>query len=119
MLEPLFRCNLACAGCGKIDYPDEILNKDYLLTSVLTLWKSGSPMVSIAGGEPLIHKDMSAIVNELIERKKFIYLCTNALCWIKRWTNIINSYLTFSVHLDGDKNDMTRPYAEMGFLTNA
>ena len=105
MLEPLFRCNLACAGCGKIDYPDEILNKrlsyDECINSVE---ECGSPMVSIAGGEPLIHKEMSNIVKELVSRKKFIYLCTNALLLDKKMHEYTPSpYLTFSIHLDGDK----------------
>ena len=105
MLEPLFRCNLACAGCGKIDYPDEILDKRLSFDECIdSVEECGSPMVSIAGGEPLIHKEMSAIVKELINRKKFIYLCTNALLLDKKMDEYTPSpYLTFSVHLDGDK----------------
>ena len=105
MLEPLFRCNLACAGCGKIDYPDEILDKRLSFEECIdSVEECGSPMVSIAGGEPLIHKEMSAIVKELINRKKFIYLCTNALLLDKKMDEYTPSpYLTFSVHLDGDK----------------
>ena len=105
MLEPLFRCNLACAGCGKIDYPDEILDKRLSFEECIdSVEECGSPMVSIAGGEPLLHKEMSAIVKELINRKKFIYLCTNALLLDKKMDEYTPSpYLTFSVHLDGDK----------------
>ena len=80
MLEPLFRCNLACAGCGKIDYPSEILNKRLSYEDCMkAVDECGAPMVSIAGGEPLIHKEMRQIVEGYIERKKFVYLCTNAI----------------------------------------
>ncbi len=80
MLEPLFRCNLACAGCGKIDYPDHILDKRLSYDDCMTaVEECGAPIVSIAGGEPLIHKEMNKIVAGFIERKKFVYLCTNAL----------------------------------------
>ena len=80
MLEPLFRCNLACAGCGKIDYPKEILDKRLSFDECMqAIDECGAPIVSIAGGEPLIHKEMDRIVNGFIERKKFVYLCTNAI----------------------------------------
>ena len=80
MLEPLFRCNLACAGCGKIDYPEEILDKRLSVADCMAaIDECGAPVVSIAGGEPLIHKDMQQIVQGYIARKKFVYLCTNAL----------------------------------------
>ena len=85
MLEPLFRCNLACAGCGKIDYPDEILDKRLSYDDCMhAIEECGAPIVSIAGGEPLIHKEMPQIVRGFIERKKFVYLCTNALLLDKR-----------------------------------
>jgi hopanoid biosynthesis associated radical SAM protein HpnH len=105
MLEPLFRCNLACAGCGKIDYPDEILNKRLSVEECLAaVDECGAPMVSIPGGEPLIHKEMPQIVEGIIARKKFVYLCTNALLLRKRIDDYKPSpYLTFSVHLDGMK----------------
>lgn len=105
MLEPLFRCNLACAGCGKIDYPDEILNKRLSVEECLeAVDECGAPMVSIPGGEPLIHKEMPQIVEGIIERKKFVYLCTNALLLKKRIDDYKPSpYLTFSVHLDGNR----------------
>src|SRR3970040_1725460 len=78
MLEPLFRCNLACSGCGKIDYPDEILNKRLSYQECMdAIDECGAPIVSIAGGEPLIHKEMARIVDGFIRRKKFVYLCTN------------------------------------------
>ena len=79
MLEPLFQCNLACAGCGKIDYPKEILQKRMSVEDALrAVDECGAPMVSIAGGEPLIHKEMPQIVAGIVARKKFVYLCTNA-----------------------------------------
>ncbi len=105
MLEPLFRCNLACAGCGKIDYPDDILNKRLSVKECLdAVDECDAPMVSIPGGEPLIHKEMPEIVQGIIDRKKFVYLCTNALLLKKRINDYKPSpYLTFSIHLDGNK----------------
>ncbi len=105
MLEPLFRCNLACAGCGKIDYPDEILNKRLSVQECLdAVDECNAPMVSIPGGEPLIHKEMPQIVQGIIDRKKFVYLCTNALLLKKKINDYTPSpYLTFSIHLDGNK----------------
>ena len=80
MLEPLFRCNLACAGCGKIDYPKEILNQRLSVQECIdSVEECGAPIVSIPGGEPLIHKEMPDIVREPIKRKKFVYLGTNAV----------------------------------------
>ena len=79
MLEPLFRCNLACAGCGKIDYPDEILNQRLSYEQCMeAIDECGAPAVSIAGGEPLLHRDMPRIVKGFIAKKKFVILCTNA-----------------------------------------
>jgi hopanoid biosynthesis associated radical SAM protein HpnH len=105
MLEPLFRCNLACAGCGKIDYPEEILDRRLSPAECLAaVDECGAPVVSIAGGEPLIHKEMPAIVRGCIERRKFVYLCTNALLLSRRMDDYSPSpYLTFSVHLDGNR----------------
>jgi hopanoid biosynthesis associated radical SAM protein HpnH len=105
MLEPLFRCNLACAGCGKIDYPDEILDRRLSVAECLkAIDDCGAPVVSIAGGEPLIHKEMPQIVRGFIERKKFVYLCTNALLLERRMDDYAPSpYLTFSIHLDGNR----------------
>jgi len=105
MLEPLFRCNLACAGCGKIDYPKEILDKRLSFDECMqAIDECGAPIVSIAGGEPLIHKEMERIVNGFIERKKFVYLCTNAILLKKHIDKYKPSpYLTFSIHLDGNK----------------
>jgi len=105
MLEPLFRCNLACAGCGKIDYPDDILNKRLSVDECMeAVDECDAPMVSIPGGEPLIHKEMPQIVAGIIARKKFVYLCTNALLLKKRIDDYTPSpYLTFSIHLDGNQ----------------
>ena len=105
MLEPLFRCNLACSGCGKIDYPDEILNRRLSVEECLAaVDECGAPVVSIAGGEPLIHKEMPQIVQGIIQRRKYIYLCTNALLLEKKLGDYTPSpYLTFSIHLDGNR----------------
>ncbi len=106
MLEPLFRCNLACAGCGKIDYPEEILDKRLSVADCMAaIDECGAPVVSIAGGEPLIHKDMQQIVQGYIARKKFVYLCTNALLLERKMDEYTPSpYLTFSIHLDGNRD---------------
>jgi len=106
MLEPLFRCNLACAGCGKIDYPDDILDKRLSYEECMqAIDECGAPIVSIAGGEPLIHKDMARIVRGFIAKKKFVYLCTNALLLEKKMDEYTPSpYLTFSIHLDGNRD---------------
>ena len=89
MLEPLFRCNLACAGCGKIDYPDEILNQRLSVEECLAaVDECGAPVVSIAGGEPLLHKEIRTIVEGIIARSKFVYLCTNALLMKKRLSTV-------------------------------
>ncbi len=103
MLEPLFQCNLACAGCGKIDYPKEILQQRVSFEQAMqAVEECGAPMVSIPGGEPLIHKEMPQIVVGLVQRKKFVYLCTNAILMKKHIDEYQPSpYLTFSIHLDG------------------
>jgi hopanoid biosynthesis associated radical SAM protein HpnH len=105
MLEPLFRCNLACFGCGKIDYPDAILNKRLSVQECLdAVDECGAPMVAIPGGEPLIHKEIGEIVKGIVARRKFVSLCTNALLLEKKLHLFEPSpYLFFSVHLDGLK----------------
>jgi hopanoid biosynthesis associated radical SAM protein HpnH len=105
MLEPLFRCNLTCAGCGKIDYPEEVLNRFLSTEECLSaVEECGAPIVSITGGEPLIHKDMPQIVAAMIQRKKFIYLCTNGLLLRTHLKNYTPSpYFTISIHLDGNR----------------
>ncbi len=105
MLEPLFRCNLACAGCGKIQYPPHILKMQLTPEQCFKAAEEcGAPMVSIPGGEPLLHPQIKEIVAGLVARKKYIYLCTNALLLSKKIDLFTPSkYLTFSVHLDGQE----------------
>jgi hopanoid biosynthesis associated radical SAM protein HpnH len=105
MLEPLFQCNLACAGCGKIDYPKEILQQRMSVADALrAVDECGAPVVSIAGGEPLIHHEMPQIVAGIVARKKFVYLCTNAILLTRHLDEYEPSpYLTLSLHLDGDR----------------
>ncbi len=103
MLEPLFRCNLACAGCGKIQYPAHVLKKNLTPEQCFkAVEECGAPMVSIPGGEPLLHPQIDEIVAGLVARKKYIYLCTNALL-LKEKLDLFkpSKYLTFSVHMDG------------------
>jgi hopanoid biosynthesis associated radical SAM protein HpnH len=105
MLEPLFRCNLACAGCGKIQYPAHILKKELTPEECFkAVDECGAPMVSIPGGEPLMHSQIDKIVEGLVTRKKYIYLCTNALL-LKEKLDLFkpSKYLTFSVHVDGER----------------
>ncbi len=107
MLEPLFRCNLACAGCGKIQYPAHILKKDLSPEECFrAVDECGAPMVSIPGGEPLMHPQIGEIVEGLVAREKYIYLCTNALL-LKEKIHLFkpSKYLTFSVHLDGQREE--------------
>jgi hopanoid biosynthesis associated radical SAM protein HpnH len=105
MLEPLFRCNLACAGCGKIQYPSHVLKQELSPEECFkAVDECGTPMVSIPGGEPLMHSQIDQIVEGLVARKKYIYLCTNALL-LKEKLDLFkpSKYLTFSVHVDGQK----------------
>ncbi len=109
MLEPLFRCNLACAGCGKIQYPAHILKRDLSVEECLkAVDECGAPMVSIPGGEPLLHPQIAELVRELVKRGKYIYLCTNALLLKEKleagWFTP-SKYLTFSVHMDGQEEN--------------
>ncbi|MBR8828093.1 MAG: adenosyl-hopene transferase HpnH [Gomphosphaeria aponina SAG 52.96 = DSM 107014] len=103
MLEPLFRCNLACPGCGKIQHRTEILKRNLTPQECFAaVEECGVPVVSIPGGEPLLHPQIEEIVRGLVERKKFVYLCTNGLLLKKSLHKFQPSpYLTFSVHLDG------------------
>ena len=121
MLEPLFRCNLACAGCGKIDYDDDILNKRLSVQECLdAVDDCGAPIVSIPGGEPLIHKDIARIVEGILARKKFVYLCTNALLLEKKLDEFTPSpYLTFSVHLDGMEKQHDHAVSQKGVFKRA
>jgi hopanoid biosynthesis associated radical SAM protein HpnH len=105
MLEPLYRCNLACAGCGKIQYPAHVLKRELSPEECFkAVDDCGAPMVSIPGGEPLMHTQIDKIVEGLVARKKYIYLCTNALL-LKEKLDLFkpSKYLTFSVHVDGQK----------------
>jgi len=105
MLEPLFRCNLACAGCGKIQYPAHVLKQNLSPEECFrAVDECGAPMVSIPGGEPLMHPQIAEIVEGLVARKKYIYLCTNALL-LKEKIDLFkpSKYLTFSVHVDGER----------------
>jgi len=121
MLEPLFRCNLACPGCGKIDYEDEILNKRLTVKECLNaVDECGAPVVSIPGGEPLLHREIGEIVKGIIDRKKFVYLCTNALILEKRLHLFKPTpYLTFSVHLDGLEDEHDKAVAQDGVFKKA
>lgn len=121
MLEPLFRCNLACAGCGKIAYPDAILDKRLSVQECLdAAAECGAPVVSIPGGEPLLHKEIQAIVKGLIAQKRFVYLCTNALLLEKRLELFEPTpYLTFSVHLDGDREQHDKSVCQPGTFDRA
>lgn len=105
MLEPLFQCNLECAGCGKIAYPDDILRRRMSVADALAaVDAAGAPIVSIPGGEPLIHREMPELIAGIVARKKYVYLCTNALLVEKHIDKYTPSpYLTFSIHLDGLK----------------
>ncbi len=121
MLEPLFRCNLACAGCGKIDYPEEILNRRLSVEECLkAVDECGAPVVSIPGGEPLLHKEMPEIVAQIVARKKFVYLCTNALLLTKRIKDYTPSpYFTFSIHLDGNRERHDASVCQEGVFDRA
>lgn len=107
MLEPLFRCNLACAGCGKIQHPADILKKNLTPAECFkAVDECGAPIVSIPGGEPLLHPQIHEIVEGLVARKKYIYLCTNAILLEKHLDRFKPSkYLSFSVHMDGPKEE--------------
>jgi hopanoid biosynthesis associated radical SAM protein HpnH len=121
MLEPLFRCNLACAGCGKIDYPDEILNKRISVEDALaSVDECGAPVVVMAGGEPLIHRDLPKIVQGIIARKKFAIVCTNALLLEKKIDEYKPSpYFTWSIHLDGDQEMHDKSVCKQGVYDKA
>ncbi len=121
MLEPLFRCNLACAGCGKIDYPDEILNQRISVADALqAVDECGAPVVSIAGGEPLLHREIHKITEGIIARRKFVYLCTNALLMEKKLDLFKPSpYFVWSVHLDGDRQMHDKSVCQDGVYDRA
>ena len=116
MLEPLFRCNLACAGCGKIDYPAEILNQRLSVAECLeAVDECGAPVVVIAGGEPLLHKEIDQVVQGIIARKKYVIVCTNALLLEKKMALFKpNKFFSWSVHLDGNREDHDKSVCQEG-----
>ncbi|MBV8399326.1 MAG: adenosyl-hopene transferase HpnH [Acetobacteraceae bacterium] len=116
MLEPLFRCNLACAGCGKIDYPTEILNQRLSVAECLeAVDECGAPVVVLAGGEPLLHKELPEVVEGIVARKKFVIVCTNALLLEKKMHLFKpGPYFTWSVHLDGAREEHDKSVCQAG-----
>jgi hopanoid biosynthesis associated radical SAM protein HpnH len=102
-IEPLFACNLSCPGCGKIQQPTEVLRRRLSVQDVLTaVEESGTPMVSIAGGEPLLHPEIDGMVKELVRRRTYVYLCTNAVLMRRRLDRFTPSrYFSWTVHIDG------------------
>ncbi|HTN12949.1 MAG TPA: adenosyl-hopene transferase HpnH [Acetobacteraceae bacterium] len=121
MLEPLYRCNLACPGCGKIDYPGEILNQRLSVAECLeAVDECGAPVVVIAGGEPLLHKEIDEVVRGAIARKKYVIVCTNALLMEKKLDLFKpNKYFSWSVHLDGNRCDHDRSVGQEGVYDRA
>jgi hopanoid biosynthesis associated radical SAM protein HpnH len=121
MLEPLFRCNLACAGCGKIDYPDKILDARLSVDDALgAIDECGAPIVVLAGGEPLLHKELPSIVAGAIARHKFVTVCTNALLLEKRIDQYRPSrYFNWSIHLDGDRDMHDKSVCQKGVYDRA
>ena len=121
MLEPLFRCNLSCTGCGKIQYPASLLRKNLSVEQCLAASdECGAPMVSIAGGEPLLHPQMPQIVRGLIERGRYIYLCTNALLLKQKLDEYEpDKHLSFSVHMDGPRTEHNFSVAREGVYDTA
>jgi hopanoid biosynthesis associated radical SAM protein HpnH len=121
MLEPLFRCNLACAGCGKIDYPAEILNQRLSVAQCLeAVDECGAPVVVIAGGEPLLHRELDEVVRGVIARKKFVIVCTNALLLEKKLHLFEpGPFFTWSVHLDGSREEHDKSVCQQGVYDRA
>src|ERR1700761_2473200 len=120
-LEPLFQCNLACEGCGKIQHPEhELRRRMPVAQAVGAVEECGAPMVSIAGGEPLIHPEIDEIVRQLVKRKKFVYLCTNALLLEKKLDKFTPSpYFSWAVHIDGLRERHDESVAREGVFDKA
>jgi hopanoid biosynthesis associated radical SAM protein HpnH len=121
MLEPLFRCNLACAGCGKIQYPAQILKKHLSVEQCLSaVDECGAPIVSIPGGEPLMYPEIDRLVAALVDRKKYVYLCTNAIL-LKDKLHLFSpsKYLSFSVHMDGLREEHDEAVCREGVYDEA
>jgi len=123
MLEPLFRCNLACAGCGKIQYPAHVLRRQLSVEQCLrAVDECGAPMVSIPGGEPLMYPDIGRLVCELVARRKYVYLCTNALLLNEKLEAGLfapSRYLSFSVHMDGLREEHDEAVCREGVFDEA
>ena len=121
MLEPLFRCNLACAGCGKIQYPAQVLRQHLAPERCFQAAEEcGAPMVSIPGGEPLLHPQISEIVQGLVDRGKYVYLCTNALMLNEKLSLFRpDRYFTINVHLDGPREMHDRSVCRAGAYDKA
>ncbi|HEX6484962.1 MAG TPA: adenosyl-hopene transferase HpnH [Ktedonobacteraceae bacterium] len=120
-LEPLYQCNLACAGCGKIQHPQDILARRLSVQQCIdAVEECGAPIVSIAGGEPLIHREIGQIVEALIERKRFVYLCSNAILMGKKLDQFRpSSYFSWSVHIDGLRERHDQSVARQGVFDKA
>ncbi len=120
-LEPIYQCNLACAGCGKIQHPDHILRRRMPVQDAISaVQECGAPVVSIAGGEPLVHPEIDVIAGELIKRKKFVYLCTNALLMEKKLDRFEPSpYFAWAVHMDGLRERHDRSVCRDGVFDKA
>jgi hopanoid biosynthesis associated radical SAM protein HpnH len=120
-LEPLFQCNLACPGCGKIQHPDQLLRQRMPVEqAIAAIEEAGAPMVSIAGGEPLIHPEIDVIASELMKRKKFVYLCTNALLMERKMDLFKPSpYFSWAVHMDGMRERHDEAVAREGTFDKA
>jgi hopanoid biosynthesis associated radical SAM protein HpnH len=120
-LEPLFACNLACAGCGKIQHPAPVLKQRMPVPQALAaVQECGAPVVSIAGGEPLMHPEIDVLVEELIKRKKFVYLCTNALLMPRKIDQLQPSpYFAWAVHIDGLEQRHDASVSKQGVFAQA
>src|SRR2546430_11791686 len=123
MLEPLFRCNLACAGCGKIQYPAQILRKNLTVEQCLAaVEECGAPVVSVPGGEPLMYPDIGPLVEALVARRKYVYLCTNAILLKEKLEAGLfapSKYFSFSVHLDGLRDEHDEAVCRDGVYVQA
>jgi len=121
MMEPLFRCNLACAGCGKIDYPPDVLKARLSVADALaSIDECPAPVVVMAGGEPLLHQEIEQIVEGALARGKYVYLCTNALLLEKKLDRFKpHPAFTWTVHLDGDREDHDRAVSRPGTFDQA
>jgi hopanoid biosynthesis associated radical SAM protein HpnH len=122
-LEPLFACNLKCNGCGKIQQPHDVLARRMPVEQAVgAIEECGAPMVSIAGGEPLMHPQIDVLVNELVKRRKYVYLCTNAVLlrkWWDRFDFTPSRYFSFAVHIDGLRERHDESVAQEGVFDEA